>query len=136
MCLSAIIVGLGKQRRVGKINILIYYFVGVPLGCVLVFVAKVEDGGFWIGLAVAFVLVNALYLIVYNTTNFETVSQEIAARYAMQKVMMDDEDSRRDSVEEDMLAGHYSVNRANRDNEGLLHGTHRSDASSKVNYKR
>ena len=101
----------------------------------LVFVAKVEDGGFWIGLAVAFVLVNALYLIVYNTTNFETVSKEIATRYAMQKVM-DDDDSRRDSVEEEMLAGHYSLNRG--DKEGLLSNKHmtRSDTSNKASYKR
>ena len=53
----------------------------------------------------------------------------------MQKVM-DDDDSRRDSVEEEMLAGHYSVNRG--DKEGLLSNKHmtRSDTSNKASYKR
>ena len=92
MCLSSVVVGLGKQRRVGKINILIYYFVGVPLGCVLTFVADFKDGGFWIGLATAFTLVNILYIIVLNSTDFDQVSKQIAARYAIAAMTEEDDD--------------------------------------------
>ena len=99
VCLSSVVVGLGKQRKVAKVNILIYYCVGIPLGCVLTFVADFHDGGFWVGLAASFVLVNVHYALVIATTDFQAVVQQIAARMA--SVRLDDEDDEGEDEEED-----------------------------------
>ena len=86
ICLSGIIVGLGKQRQVSRYIVLLYYTIGIPVGCLCTFVFKLHDGGFWIGLACAFVSVNLLYLIVYKRTNFEEISAKVTSRQMLEEV--------------------------------------------------
>ena len=62
---------------------LLYYTIGIPVGCLCTFALDLKDSGFWIGLACAFVAVNILYLVVYKRTNFAAISAKITAKYAM-----------------------------------------------------
>ncbi|XVE62450.1 hypothetical protein DITRI_Ditri06bG0119000 [Diplodiscus trichospermus] len=48
--LSGIAIGAGRQSMVAYVNICSYYVVGVPLGILLGYVAKMEVKGIWIGM--------------------------------------------------------------------------------------
>ena len=49
--LGSAVVGLGKQVVAGRVNPVIYFLVGIPIGMVLVFRLEMYESGFWIGLA-------------------------------------------------------------------------------------
>ncbi|XVF30685.1 hypothetical protein REPUB_Repub16aG0079500 [Reevesia pubescens] len=50
--LSGIAIGAGRQSMVAYVNICSYYVVGVPLGILLGYVAKMEIKGIWIGMII------------------------------------------------------------------------------------
>ncbi|KAH7853932.1 hypothetical protein Vadar_008239 [Vaccinium darrowii] len=48
--LSGVAVGAGLQGTVAIINLCSYYVIGIPLGCLLAYVADLEVKGIWIGM--------------------------------------------------------------------------------------
>ncbi|KAH7854148.1 hypothetical protein Vadar_010688 [Vaccinium darrowii] len=48
--LSGVAVGAGLQGTVAIINLCCYYVIGVPIGCLLAYVADLEVKGIWIGM--------------------------------------------------------------------------------------
>ncbi|XP_022719939.1 protein DETOXIFICATION 24-like [Durio zibethinus] len=50
--LSGVAIGAGRQSMVAYVNICSYYVVGVPLGILLGYVAKMEVKGIWIGMII------------------------------------------------------------------------------------
>ncbi|KAK8690007.1 hypothetical protein V6N13_088712 [Hibiscus sabdariffa] len=48
--LSGVAIGAGRQKMVAYVNICSYYVVGVPLGILLGYLAKMEVKGIWIGM--------------------------------------------------------------------------------------
>ncbi|PIN20915.1 putative membrane protein, predicted efflux pump [Handroanthus impetiginosus] len=48
--LSGVAVGAGLQTRVAVINFSCYYLIGIPIGAILGYVAKLEVQGIWIGM--------------------------------------------------------------------------------------
>lgn len=79
LCLSGVVVGLGQQH-LSKYNILMYFVIGIPIGVLLTFYFELYEGGFWIGLAVAFLCVNILYFGVYRYTDYEATVENITKR--------------------------------------------------------
>lgn len=54
--LSGVAVGAGRQAVVAYINIGCYYLIGIPVGAILGYVAKLEVEGLWIGMILGVVM--------------------------------------------------------------------------------
>ncbi|KAL8160905.1 hypothetical protein V2J09_012394 [Rumex salicifolius] len=48
--LVRVAIGTGSQTKVAYVNIISYYLIGIPIGCVLAYVADYGITGIWIGL--------------------------------------------------------------------------------------
>ncbi|XP_030515949.2 protein DETOXIFICATION 20-like [Rhodamnia argentea] len=80
--LTGVAVGSRRQSMVAYVNIGSYYVIGVPLGVVLAYVAKLEVQGIWIGMIIGVATQTAvLCFITYRTNwdeqvnaNFRTIS--------------------------------------------------------------
>ncbi|EEF31430.1 multidrug resistance pump, putative [Ricinus communis] len=69
-------VGAGRQSTVAYINICSYYIIGVPIGVVLGYVAKLEIKGIWIGMVIGVVMqVMVLGYITFRTNWDEQVKK-------------------------------------------------------------
>ncbi|KAF7852231.1 hypothetical protein BT93_L5375 [Corymbia citriodora subsp. variegata] len=65
--LSGVAVGAGTQSVVAYVNLGSYYVIGVPLGIVLAYVAKLEIQGIWIGMLIGVATQSAvLSFIIYR----------------------------------------------------------------------
>jgi MATE family multidrug resistance protein len=66
--LSGVAVGAGMQGTVAIVNLCCYYVIGIPLGAVLGYVAKLEVKGIWIGMIIGVVTQTlALMFIAWRT---------------------------------------------------------------------
>ena len=79
-------VGLGKQQLASKVNTLIYFVIGIPLGLLLTFHVDLHETGFWMGLSVAYLAINVFYFTLYKYSDYDKVVAEINARYQYQRI--------------------------------------------------
>ncbi|KAF7847302.1 hypothetical protein BT93_L3105 [Corymbia citriodora subsp. variegata] len=68
---SGVAVGSGRQSMVAYVNIGSYYVIGVPLGVVLAYVAKLEIQGIWIGMIVGVATQTAVLGFITYKTNWD-----------------------------------------------------------------
>ncbi|GKV53665.1 hypothetical protein SLEP1_g60182, partial [Rubroshorea leprosula] len=68
---AGVAVGAGRQAIVAYINIGSYYVIGVPLGAVLGYVAKLEVKGIWIGMIVGVAVQSAILGFITSRTDWE-----------------------------------------------------------------
>ena len=78
--LAGPVMGMGKQAQVVRLNLLIYYFIGLPLGIVLTFSAGMRASGIWIGQFVAAFLVNLRYVILVLKSDYKSIIVQIRER--------------------------------------------------------
>ena len=71
--------GLGRQSLGMIFNFVAFYLVGIPLGAVLVFVAKIDLKGLWIGLAASDSFSAVLFTICLLCVNWTKASNKIAS---------------------------------------------------------
>lgn len=76
-CISAVTGGIlrgqGRQSISGWANLILYYFVALPLGMFLAFHQKLGLAGIWMGIVVALFSVSALQVYFVRASNWEQV---------------------------------------------------------------
>lgn len=78
---TGIFVGTGKQKIPAVANIISYYGIGLTLGVVLMFVAKLRVIGFWLGLLICVSLQSTFFLIVIIfKLNWKNITEEAVKR--------------------------------------------------------
>ncbi|KAL0491902.1 multidrug and toxin extrusion protein [Acrasis kona] len=74
---SGVLRGMGRQQISAVVGFFAYYVCGLPLGCVLAFVAHLDLVGLWVGLATAlFVLSIILFIFLIIRVNWEKESEK------------------------------------------------------------
>ncbi|GMN61387.1 hypothetical protein TIFTF001_030475 [Ficus carica] len=68
---SCVAVGAGLQGTVAVVNICCYYVIGIPLGCVLAYVAHLEVKGLWIGMLCGVLAQSIVLLYITWKTDWE-----------------------------------------------------------------
>ncbi|KAI6696988.1 hypothetical protein NL676_017107 [Syzygium grande] len=69
--LSGVAIGSGTQSMVAYVNIGSYYMIGVPLGVVLAYVAKLEIQGIWMGMIIGVATQTAVLGFITYRTNWD-----------------------------------------------------------------
>ncbi|KAK5785689.1 protein DETOXIFICATION 20-like isoform X2 [Gossypium arboreum] len=69
--LSGIAIGAGRQKMVAYVNICSYYVVGVPIGILLGYVAKMEVKGIWIGMIIGVATQTCVLAYITSRTDWE-----------------------------------------------------------------
>ncbi|XP_022746411.1 protein DETOXIFICATION 24-like [Durio zibethinus] len=69
--LSGVAIGAGRQSMVAYVNICSYYVVGVPLGIILAYVAKMDVKGIWIGMIIGVATQTIVLGYITSTTDWE-----------------------------------------------------------------
>lgn len=78
---TGIFVGTGKQKIPAVANIIGYYGIGLTLGVVLMFVAKLRTIGFWLGLLICVSLQSTLYIfVIIFKLNWKNITDEAVKR--------------------------------------------------------
>lgn len=77
---TGIFLGTGKQKIPAVANFIGYYCIGLPLGAVLMFVAKLRVLGFWLGLLICAILLSTFYIIVIFKLNWKRITEEAVKR--------------------------------------------------------
>ncbi|KAL8139422.1 hypothetical protein V2J09_005443 [Rumex salicifolius] len=52
---AGVAIGSGSQAKVAIVNVVSYYVIGIPVGCLLAFVAELGVKGIWIGMLIGWV---------------------------------------------------------------------------------
>ncbi|XP_023904317.1 protein DETOXIFICATION 24 [Quercus suber] len=68
--LSGVAVGAGRQAVVAYVNIGCYYLIGIPVGAILGYVAKLEVEGLWIGMILGVVMQSLVLGYITFKTNW------------------------------------------------------------------
>ncbi|KAK0589924.1 hypothetical protein LWI29_020283 [Acer saccharum] len=69
--LSGVAIGSGWQAIVAYVNIVTYYFIGLPIGCVLGFKTSLEVAGIWWGMIVGVTLQTLTLIFLTARTNWD-----------------------------------------------------------------
>ncbi|KAJ4971773.1 hypothetical protein NE237_004872 [Protea cynaroides] len=69
--LSGVAIGSGWQSVVAYVNLSCYYIIGIPLGIVLGYVAKLEVKGIWLGMICGVTLQSLVLLVITWKTDWE-----------------------------------------------------------------
>ncbi|MCO5546960.1 hypothetical protein L7F22_000399 [Adiantum nelumboides] len=78
--LSGIVRGAGRMRIGAYINLASFYVVGLPIGCLLAFIAGREEKGLWLGLIAGITIQFSSYLTCIHTMDWRQEAKEAAAR--------------------------------------------------------
>ncbi|XVF56753.1 hypothetical protein PTKIN_Ptkin06aG0145300 [Pterospermum kingtungense] len=78
--LSGIAIGSGRQSMVAYVNICSYYLVGVPLGILLGYVAKMEVKGIWIGMIIGVATQTLILGYITSRTDWEEQVKKASER--------------------------------------------------------
>uniref|UniRef100_A0A674KDN8 Multidrug and toxin extrusion protein n=1 Tax=Terrapene triunguis TaxID=2587831 RepID=A0A674KDN8_9SAUR len=74
---SGVLRGVGKQKIGAILNAVGYYAVGLPLGSVLLFVARIGMIGLWVGLLISAFIPASCSVIYIGRMNWKRVSEEV-----------------------------------------------------------
>ncbi|XP_020784411.2 multidrug and toxin extrusion protein 1-like [Boleophthalmus pectinirostris] len=78
---TGIFVGTGKQMIPAVANLIGYYAIGLSMGIVLMFVAKLQTLGFWLGLLICVCIQSTFYvIIIIFKLNWKTITDEAVKR--------------------------------------------------------
>ncbi|XP_022526190.2 multidrug and toxin extrusion protein 1 [Astyanax mexicanus] len=75
-----ILLGSGQQKIAAVANLVGYYCIGLPLGISLMFAAKLEVVGFWLGLLICVCIQSTFFIVVIFRLNWERVTKEAIER--------------------------------------------------------
>ncbi|XP_065137107.1 multidrug and toxin extrusion protein 1-like [Paramisgurnus dabryanus] len=81
-----ILLGSGQQKIAAAANFFGYYCIGLPLGIALVFAAKLDVVGFWLGLLICECLQSSFFIAVIFKLNWEKLTEEAVERAGKSKV--------------------------------------------------
>eukprot|EP00004_Rigifila_ramosa_P024158 TRINITY_DN6929_c0_g1_i3.p1 TRINITY_DN6929_c0_g1~~TRINITY_DN6929_c0_g1_i3.p1 ORF type:complete len:427 (+),score=103.42 TRINITY_DN6929_c0_g1_i3:165-1283(+) len=70
--------GLGRQALVAKLTFSAFWILGIPLGCVLAFVADLEVFGLWWGLVIGLFLLSLFHLVYLYRTDWDALESSHA----------------------------------------------------------
>uniref|UniRef100_A0A674KGH3 Multidrug and toxin extrusion protein n=1 Tax=Terrapene triunguis TaxID=2587831 RepID=A0A674KGH3_9SAUR len=76
---SGVLRGVGKQKIGAILNAVGYYAVGLPLGSVLLFVARIGMIGLWVGLLISAFIPASCSVIYIGRMNWKRVSEEVTS---------------------------------------------------------
>uniref|UniRef100_A0A673JFL4 Multidrug and toxin extrusion protein n=1 Tax=Sinocyclocheilus rhinocerous TaxID=307959 RepID=A0A673JFL4_9TELE len=77
-CVSmGILLGSGQQKIAAVANFFGYYCIGLPLGTSLMFAAKLDVVGFWLGLLICVCVQSSFFIAVIFKLNWERVTKEV-----------------------------------------------------------
>ncbi|XP_042595541.1 multidrug and toxin extrusion protein 1-like isoform X2 [Cyprinus carpio] len=78
VCVSmGILLGSGQQKIAAVINFFGYYCIGLPTGTSLMFAAKLDVVGFWLGLLICTCVQSSFFIAVIFKLNWERVTKEV-----------------------------------------------------------
>jgi Na+-driven multidrug efflux pump len=102
--LGKVIVGMGKQDKIAKVGIIVYYLVVLP-GAYLLAV-KLHWGlfGIWGSISLGMVIISIWYTVIILKTNWEDLIEETIGFLALMSAKIEDEDIDDISMEFDTRA--------------------------------
>uniref|UniRef100_A0A672QJ14 Multidrug and toxin extrusion protein n=1 Tax=Sinocyclocheilus grahami TaxID=75366 RepID=A0A672QJ14_SINGR len=87
LCVSmGILLGSGQQKIAAVANFFGYYCIGLPLGTSLMFAAKLDVVGFWLGLLICVCVQSSFFIAVIFKLNWERVTKEAVERAGKHKI--------------------------------------------------
>nr|QXO33724.1 multidrug and toxin extrusion protein 8 [Danio rerio] len=87
VCVSmGILLGSGQQKIAAVANFFGYYCIGLPLGTSLMFAAKLDVVGFWLGLLICVCVQSSFFIGVIFKFNWERVTKEAVERAGRSKI--------------------------------------------------
>ncbi|XP_051963195.1 multidrug and toxin extrusion protein 1-like [Xyrauchen texanus] len=87
VCVSmGILLGSGQQKIAAVANFFGYYCIGLPLGISLMFAAKLDVVGFWLGLLICVCVQSSFFIAVIFRLNWERVTKKAVERSGKCKV--------------------------------------------------
>uniref|UniRef100_A0AAR2KH56 Multidrug and toxin extrusion protein n=1 Tax=Pygocentrus nattereri TaxID=42514 RepID=A0AAR2KH56_PYGNA len=72
-----ILLGSGQQKIAAVANLFGYYCIGLPLGISLMYAAKLEIIGFWLGLLICVCIQSTFFIIVIFKLNWERLTKQV-----------------------------------------------------------
>ncbi|XP_037402231.1 multidrug and toxin extrusion protein 1-like isoform X2 [Pygocentrus nattereri] len=75
-----ILLGSGQQKIAAVANLFGYYCIGLPLGISLMYAAKLEIIGFWLGLLICVCIQSTFFIIVIFKLNWERLTKQAIER--------------------------------------------------------
>ncbi|KAI7800439.1 solute carrier family 47 member 4 [Triplophysa rosa] len=75
-----ILIGTGQQKIAAIANLFGYYCIGLPLSIVLMFTAKLQVAGFWLGLLIAVFLLAIFFIVAIFRLNWKKMTEEAIER--------------------------------------------------------
>ncbi|KAI8844906.1 mate-domain-containing protein [Chytridium lagenaria] len=84
--------GIGRQEIGAYLNILAYYFIGLPFGFYACFPLKLGLFGLWLGLTVGLIMVSAIQIVIIFRTDWNLESQR-AHDLVFSKPLLDHDES-------------------------------------------
>uniref|UniRef100_A0A8C1C175 Multidrug and toxin extrusion protein n=2 Tax=Cyprinus carpio TaxID=7962 RepID=A0A8C1C175_CYPCA len=87
VCVSmGILLGSGQQKIAAVANFFGYYCIGLPLGTSLMFAAKLDVVGFWLGLLICVCVQSSFFIAVIFKLNWGRVTKEAVERAGKSKI--------------------------------------------------
>ncbi|XP_077578249.1 multidrug and toxin extrusion protein 1-like [Stigmatopora nigra] len=77
---TGILMGMGRQKIAAMVNFIGYYFIGCPIGVALMYFAKLDILGFWLGLFICVVLQSIFYIVLITKFNWKGITEEALKR--------------------------------------------------------
>ncbi|XP_050236910.1 protein DETOXIFICATION 41 isoform X2 [Mercurialis annua] len=78
--LSGVAIGSGWQAIVAYVNVITYYIIGLPIGCVLAFKTNLGVAGIWWGIIIGVVFQTGALIIITARTNWDAEVEKTAQR--------------------------------------------------------
>uniref|UniRef100_A0A671MQ36 Multidrug and toxin extrusion protein n=1 Tax=Sinocyclocheilus anshuiensis TaxID=1608454 RepID=A0A671MQ36_9TELE len=75
-----ILLGTGQQKIAAIANLFGYYCIGLPMSIVLMFTAKLQVAGFWLGLLIAVFLLAIFFIVAIFKLNWKKMTEEAIER--------------------------------------------------------
>jgi MATE family multidrug resistance protein len=73
--------GLGKQKMAAVIQIIGFFVISIPIGCVLAFVYKLNISGFWTGFLIRSIIVcTVFWLLIWKILDWDVIAEEARER--------------------------------------------------------
>uniref|UniRef100_A0A8C2FDD0 Multidrug and toxin extrusion protein n=1 Tax=Cyprinus carpio TaxID=7962 RepID=A0A8C2FDD0_CYPCA len=72
-----ILLGTGQQKIAAIANLFGYYCIGLPSSIVLMFIAKLQVAGFWLGLLIAVFLLAIFFIVAIFKLNWKKMTEEV-----------------------------------------------------------
>ncbi|TRZ00943.1 hypothetical protein DNTS_004784 [Danionella cerebrum] len=142
VCVSmGVLLGSGQQKIAAVANFFGYYCIGLPLGISLMFAAKLDVVGFWLGLFICVCVQSSFFIAVIFKLNWERVTKEAIERAGRTKILEATAPGSVTARQGENGAQYMTVNSTDRDGNGntnvdRLTGEHRLLSRSQLIVRR